>query len=342
MDIFESKTVRVNMLTSLTSIVLILGVFFCIYTPNYMFFKWWSQYASQITIAYWILGLLFLAFKSPRLTLIAFISCAFLCLYLKNTTNPALAPPKVTSEPIMKIAQFNLTATNSNYDETIDAIKKAGADIISIQEVSPDWNKVLKDSLSTSYPYNCQIAGLDIYSMKLYSKYAFATCDTLYCDNVPNLILGFNTQYSSRKIYIIASYIAPPIFSSAYQKLQHQLDTLATHIKRLNCPVITVGDYNIHGSAFEIQQFRHLANLKDSRRGYRPDRSNGYISLLEVPTDHIFYTAEMTCIEFITISGPHEERLGIEGSYQFNKDSMIEYKPLQLQSFQPCENCPKR
>lgn len=332
MNTTESKREKVNLLSIFIAIMLILGVFFCVYTPNFIMFKIWSQYSSQITLAYWLLGLIFLAYKSPHLTLTSFVSCAFLCIYLKNITNPALAPPKMTNEPIIKIAQFNLTATNSTQEETIGAIKKTNADIISIQEVSPDWYDILKDSFSTSYPYSCQISGLDFYSMRLYSKYAFSTCDTFYSVSVPNLILGFDNKYSNKKIYVIASYIAPPIFSSAYEKLQQQLDTLGDHIKDLKGPVITVGDYNIHGASYEILQFRRIAQLNDSRRGYRPDRSNGYISLLEVPTDHVFYTSEMTCLEFLTISGPHDERLGIQGSYQLNKDSLQANKPLQFQS----------
>ncbi len=323
MDIFDTKPRRERLLTNLITIVLTFGVLFCIYTPNYHIFNWWAKYAPQVAIGYWGLGLLFLAIKSPRLTLVAFVNCAFLCLNLKNMSNKAMVPAKVTTEPIIKVAQFNLNASNSSHFETINAIKKVGADVISVQEVSFDWSLDLKDSLSNSYPYSCKLDGLDIYSMRLYSKYPFASCDTFYCDDIPNLVLGFKTQYSNAKVYIVASYIAPPLFSSAYQRMQKQLDSLASYILLLKSPVITVGDYNIHGSSYEIQQFRRKANLNASRRGYRPDRDNGYISFLEAPTDHIFYTSQLNCINFQTISGPHEERLGIQGSYQFSKDSMI-------------------
>ncbi len=323
MDIIDTAPQRESFLTHAITIVLALGVFFCMYTPNYVVFNWWAKFAPQIAIGYWILGLLFLIIKSPRLTMVAFVSCAFLCLNLKNATNKAMAPAKVTSEPIIKIAQFNLNASNSSHYETINAIKKIGADVVSIQEVSLDWIIDLKDSLSNIYPYSCQINASDVYSMRLYSKYRFESCDTFYCDNIPNLVLGFKTQYSNKYVYIISSYIAPPLFSSAYVRMQSQLDTLASYVNSLKNPVITVGDYNIHGSSYEIQQFRRKANLNTSRRGYRPDRDNGHISFLEVPTDHIFYTNQMNCINFQTISGPHAERLGIQGSYQFSKDSML-------------------
>ncbi len=325
MNLFESKPEQENkVLFYIISIILVLGVIFCIYTPNFTVFKWWARFSSQISIGYWILGILFLAFKKPRLTMVAFVSCLFLCLYLRNTTNTAMVPPKVTDEPIIRLAQFNMSASNSDYGATLASIKKTGVDIVSVQEVTPEWRKMLNDSLSNTYPYSCELVGLDVYSMKLFSKFPFSSCDTFYCGMIPNLALGFKNPYSKSKgnIYIIASYIAPPIFSAAYLELQKQLDTVSAYTKRLNSPAITIGDYNIHASSYEIQQFRRSANLNDSRRGYRPDRNDGYISLLEVPTDHIFYTPQFNCIEFQTISGPSEERLGIKGYYQFCKDSI--------------------
>lgn len=322
MNFFETESKRDKITLIFVSFILITGVVLCIYSPNYLIFKWWSRLAPQIAIAYWILGTLFLAIRKPRLTMVTFVSCLFLCIYLKDATNPALAPPKITDEPIIKIAQFNITASNSHYDSTIMAIKNTNVDIVSVQEVSPDWGKILKDSLKEVYPYTCEIEGLDVYSMKLFSKFPFASCDTFYCDMIPNLAVGFKNPYAKGNLYVISSYIAPPVYATAYKELQKQLDTLAAYTERLSSPVITLGDYNIHASSYEIQQFRRDAKLNDSRRGFRPDRNDGYISLLEVPTDHIFYTSHFNCTEFQTISGPSEERLGIKGSYQFSKDSI--------------------
>lgn len=323
MNFFETESKREKILLLLVSTILILGVILCIYTPNFLIFKWWSRLSPQIAIGYWILGILFLGLRKPKLTMVTFVSCLFLCIYLKDTTNPALAAPKITDEPIIKIAQFNITASNSNHDSTINAIKNTEVDIVSIQEVTPDWLQILKDSLSPIYPYSCEVVSSDVYSMKLFSKFPFMDCDTFYCGMIPNLAINFKNPYSNKgNLYVISSYIAPPLFATAYSELQKQLDTVAAYVKRLGSPAITLGDYNIHASSFEIQQFRRIANLNDSRRGFRPDRNDGYIALLEVPTDHIFYTPHFNCIEFQTISGPSNERLGIKGAYQFSKDSI--------------------
>jgi endonuclease/exonuclease/phosphatase (EEP) superfamily protein YafD len=314
---------RLQLLTQAASLLLIVGAVLCVYTPNNILFKNWAAYAAQITMGYWVLGLLFLALRQPRLTMISFICCAFLCIYLKSATNPALQLPTKTGEPTFKVAQFNLSAHTGDYSSFLNVLKKTNADIVSIQEVTPDWAHVLEDSLKKMYPNQCSYQSLDIYSLKVLSQSSFSVCDTLFCDNVPSLILGFKNTPKGKPLYIISTFIAPPLFSSAYRQLQKQLDTIAFQIKRLNAPTLTVGDYNIAASSAEVQQFRQLANLNDSRRGYRPSRTDGHFSLFDVPTDHIFYTNHFNCIDFQTISGVESERLGIMGEYQFVQDSLI-------------------
>ena len=310
--------------------MLILGVVFCIITPNFFVFTWWSRYAMQITIAYWVIGLLFLSLKNIRLTLVAFICSAFLCLHLRNTTNSALEAPAKTNEPIISIAHFNLSSGTGSPEATISVIKKTNVDIISLQEVSREWEQLLMDSISCDYPYSCQVATLDLHSSKLYSKFRFVSCDTFYAQGVPNLVIGFPNMYNDGKLYVISSYIEPPLFEQAYLKMKSQLDTIAYHVNRLKSPVITVGDYNIHAFSYEIQQFRKEACLQDSRRGYRPTRNDGRIALLEVPIDHMFHSNHFSCVEFQTISGSQTERIGIKGLYQFNKDSMMVSKKQAL------------
>jgi endonuclease/exonuclease/phosphatase (EEP) superfamily protein YafD len=321
----DIKLKRLQLLTNAASLLLIVGAVLCVYTPNNILLKGWAAYSSQITMGYWLLGLFFLTLRLPRLTMASFICCAFLCIHLKSTTNPALQMPTKTGEPTLKVAQFNLSAHSGSFSSFLNVLRKTNADIVSIQDIGPGWVDVLEDSLQIMYPHQCSYESTSLYSLKVLSKYSFAICDTLFCDNIPNLILGFKdrTRAKSKPVYLISTYIAPPLFNSAFKQLQKQLDTIAFKIKSINAPTITVGDYNVPASANEVQQFRQMANLNDSRRGYRPSRADGHFSLLDVPTDHIFYTNHFNCIDFQTISGVESERLGIMGVYQFVQDSLI-------------------
>ncbi len=301
---------------------LFLGVLACVYTPNYAAFNW-SRYAPQITIGYWVLGMIFFLIRQYRLQFVAFGCCALLCFYLQNTLNNNLITPiRSHEEPVIKIAQFNLSASKSHPDSTIHYILNTQADIISLQEVTPEWRKRISDSFRLNYPYSCSALGADINnSIQIFSKYAFSRCDTVYCGKVPILTAHFSNNYIG-KFMLVGNYMAPPLYQAAYKQLTVQFDTLLSIMVRTKTPVIAFGDYNIHPSAYEIRKFREYSTLVDSRRGFRLERNDGYISLFDVPTDYIFHSPHFNCIDFKTINGPMYEHLGIAGVYQFNLDSI--------------------
>jgi endonuclease/exonuclease/phosphatase (EEP) superfamily protein YafD len=302
--------------------VLGLGVFCCLYPVHLFIFKWWAHYAMQITLGYWLLGLVFLCFKQERLMLYTFTVAAVLCIFLKVMSNVGIEYPPKTNAPALKIAHFNLSYIE-DVPPFLHSLRQLNADLISVQETSPVWNKIFRDSLRRAYPYKCGVESLDLYGLAIYSKYPFVKCDTFYSGLIPNIVVQVkDTQYSKQNIYIVSSYIAPPLYQSAYQDMQKQLKNIALYIEKLKGAIITVGDYNIPPTSTELAFFRSSAKLNDSRRGYRPIHSDGHISLLEVPMDHLFYSYHFQCIDFQTINGIKGERLGISGIYQFMQDSI--------------------
>jgi endonuclease/exonuclease/phosphatase (EEP) superfamily protein YafD len=322
MEIFDKDIHAYTWLERMIAVVLLGGVLLCIYQPEYPIIKAGVKYAPLIAIGYWLVGLLFLAIRQNRLTMIAFICCGFMCIFLKNASNQALVQPSKTSEPMVKIAQFNLAAVNGNYDELIDKIIQSDADVVSLQEVPITYEKWLEDTLKKDYPHACLSASADFRGILLLSKHKFLSCDTIKSDNIPNLSISIRTKNSARQLYIICTYLAPPFGATGYKTFRNQLDTVANYAKMLGEPYITVGDFNMEGSSYEVQQFRRSAAIADSRRGFQPMRQDGTLDLFEIPTDHIFYTRHFQCVDFHTISDSSKAHLGIVGTYQFQIDSI--------------------
>lgn len=306
--------------------ILIVGALLSVFRTgsyDYWLFKWWASYAPQITLAYWVLGLIFFFIKQVRLTFVSFACCGFMCLYLKTTTNPALVAPRRTNEPILKLASFNISSSNSGYAATISSIKKTDADIIVLEDMAFEWFNLIEDSLKKDYPHSCESVGADLLMLKIYSKFPIQHCEKFYIANEPTLAVSISSKYVGGNVVVMAANMIPPLFERAYQDMQLQLDSLSKRILNYKTPVIIASDFNIESSANEIQKFRRASKLSDSRRGYRPDYQDGYISIFQVPTEHVFYTAHFSCIEFKTIGGIQHERLGNVGIYQFNADSLL-------------------
>lgn len=321
MEIFDKDIHAYTWLERFIAVALFVGVALCIYQPEYQIVKAWAKYSPVITIGYWLLGLLFLALRQNRLTMIAFICCGFMCIFLKNASNQALVQPTKTSEPTVKIAQFNLAAVNGSYNELIGKIIQTDADVVSLQEVPITLIKWLEDTLKFTYPFPCRSASADFRGILLVSKHKFLTCDTIKSDNIPNLSVSIRTKNSARQLYVICTYLAPVFDKTGYQTLRNQLNTVANYAKMLGEPFVTVGDFNMEGFSYEIQEFRRSAGIADSRRGFQPMRQDGSLDLTEVPTDHIFFTRHFQCVDFQTISDSSQTHLGIAGTYQFLIDS---------------------
>jgi endonuclease/exonuclease/phosphatase (EEP) superfamily protein YafD len=322
MEIFDKNIHAYTWLDRIITVALVVGTALCIYQPDSYTIKSLARFAPQITVIYWLLGLLFLALRRNRLTMIAFICCGFMCIFLKSAGNQALVQPTKTNEPMVKVAQFNLSAINNgNYNELIDKIFKTDADIVSLQEVPIMYQQWLEDTLYAVYPHPCRSASADFRGISLFSKHKFISCDTIKSGNISNLSVSIRTKNSARKIFIICTYLEPPLGASAYKTFRRQLDTVGNYAQMLGEPYITVGDFNMEGYSFEIQQFRRNTALLDSRRGFQPMLEDGTYNFKETPTDHIFYTQHFQCVDFHTISDSSKAHLGIIGTYQFQIDS---------------------
>ena len=269
MEMFENLSPQKKLIQRIISVILVFVAVLCIYQPEFHALRVFTRFAPQITIGYWLLGLFFLTLKQARLTMVSFICCGFLCLFLKGVSDSNVEKTPQTNATNLSIGQINISQSNSTYSETLESIKKTNADVLSIQEVDFEWSGRLKDSLSTLYPFNCRVSKPDLYGTELFSKFPFASCDTFFSEEIPNLIVSLKKTPTSRPFYVISTYVMPPLFSSAYKMMQNQLNTIAKRIKTIKDPLIAVGDYNIESSSFEIQQFRQEAGLFNSRRGFR-------------------------------------------------------------------------
>lgn len=300
----------------LTSLI-VLGTFICVFTPNYFLFKIGARFAVQIMVSYLLLGFVFLAFRQSKLMFTSFACCAGLCLFLKYASDGQLNFPTKTEEKTLDVAHFNVSASTIDFKQTIDEILAIDADIISLQEVTPDWDAELKASLQEKYPYSETVVRLDPFGLAIYSKYPLISTDTFMFEDIPNIVGTIQFNENEQEVCFIASHALPVFYTNDYERQRNHFMAIARYTNNTNCPVITVGDYNAVPWSYEIQDFKAAANLNDSRRGFMPS-SNGTFSLFQIPSDHIFYSNHLECIGFQDINSPTSGHFGIKGSYQFN------------------------
>ncbi len=298
----------------LISVILITSVF-CIYTPEFLPIKWGANYAPQLMLFYFGFGLVLLGFNKPKFTFMSFACAGALCLFLKETSHKEMKHAIATDYEDVTIAHFNLANSESDYDMTVSAMLETNADIISVQELTIDWEDILVDGLVEKYPYQISIPDLGLNGLAIYSKYEIKEEEVFYYDNIPNIKAKINLS-DTESFYFIASHTMPALDSKSYEALREHLKMVEMECNKIDAPLITFGDYHSVSWSKELRELKQNTLLKDSRRLFTPSYPSGRIDILEVPIDHIFYSDAFKCTKFSALNGKTSPHLGIIGTYE--------------------------
>lgn len=293
--------------------IIIGGAIFSMFPPEALFFKVGAKFVVQIMFSYLALALIFLMISDEKSMFVSFFCCAALCLFLR--TGPTFfAPPQAGSS--ISVATFNLANSNDNFDSTLSMILNSGADLIALQEVTPDWANYIENNtyIQKRYPFDTALIRMDFFGMSILSKYKFLTIDTFQYEGIPNFIGMIHHDSLNENINFISSHTTPPVSIGAYKKIYAHLQVIGEKAVNMKGPVLVLGDYQVVPWSDEILALKQTGKLSDSRR----DMPTTYF-----PHDHIFYSNALKCLDFQSISSQKTTHLGIIGKYQLNKETYV-------------------
>lgn len=279
--------------------------YFATYPPNQFLFKELAKFGVQIMFVCFILGLLFLMFRDARSMSVSFICCGVLCLHLR--TREAFYP--IQYGPTFKIAHINL-GNSTDYEATIEAILESKADVVSFQELDLNWDFVLQENLKAMYPYSKTIISLGVYNPAVYSKYPFNQIDTFHYKEAPNIHGCITVE--GQALHFVTSTMMPPVDTKAYEEIRNHLLKIGDFVAGFHEATLALGDYNVVMHSDEVYGLKSRGKLKDSRRDYSP--------IVQSPYDHILYSAQLECTNFISVYEKSGNKIGIIGTYQFNRN----------------------
>jgi len=265
------------------------------------------EYAVHILYGLLIFSLVLFALGRYKLMFLGLGCVAALCIFLKAQSNDHLILPENELAPKIEIIHFNLANINDSYAEFYQRLKKMDADIISLQEVTPNWDIALKDSIAQDYPYMIKNIRIDPFGKALFSKNELVYKEVLG-ENEGNFLVA-DLRMGDHIIEIYSNYILPPLNASSKEKAKQQLDNISKKIKSSVHPTIAIGDLNMVHWSNMIRTFTKDAKLENSRRGFSV---NGF----EIPYDHMFFSDELECSHFEEILDQNSEHIGIRGTFQ--------------------------
>ena len=290
------------------AVILIAGL--AVFFPENILGVQLLDYNVHLMIGMLLLGFGALTFNYTKVMGTSLTACVVMCMFLKNESNDTMVMPTANTEAKLSVAHFNVSNIQ-DLDHLINTLNELDVDLLSFQELTPDWNYILQDKLKEHYPYNMSIVRIDPYGMAMYSKNKFAEMDTFMFNNKPNL--QAELLIDDKKISVFGSYLVPEITKTSTIQTRDHLDMISYRIRDLKSPVIALGDYNMVYWANAISRFRDKAQVIHSRRDVSEDG-------LKPPYDHIFFTTDMECTKFENINDLQENHIGILGVYQIKSE----------------------
>jgi endonuclease/exonuclease/phosphatase (EEP) superfamily protein YafD len=299
----------------LLSGILLLPAVLVIFAPAVYSFKWFVDYSLQVMFLYLGLGFIFLFLTRNYWLSLSWGACIFLCMFLKYTSNQAFSFEKPSGGEIITVANYNISFVDS-IQNIIHCIQKDNAELVSIQEVTPDLDTFLRSALKDKYPFHFSLKRADFYGMLIFSSMPFEKIDTFQYDNIPNVYGKLKVEGNADGFGFIVSYCPPSFSSQTYLQLKAHLKVIAQHAKDESGAIIAMGTYNTVPWAPEVQDFKRIARLNDSRLGIAPTAASSSNPLFQIPVDHIFHSDKLKCTNFRVLSYNENAHLGIEGSFE--------------------------
>ena len=288
--------------------VIICGVLLVVFNPSVGLVQQGSDFAVHFMLAYLISGLFFLIIDQRNLMLASFGACVVLCLFLKDSSNSAFLFPQINRGASLRVAHVDLSAAGNNYDVFMKSILNLNADVISFQEVDPNWNTVFDFYLPDIYPHNNLNIRIDPFGMAVFSKKPIIRRDTLYFEEYPTLLTTLFVD-NEKSITIMSSYTMPSLGNFKTSNRRY-LAGLAQEILKSRTPVINIGKFNMTYWNNDLKVFADRTDMEHSRR-------DAVAAGLTTPYDHIYYTGELECTSFKEILDSERNHKGIIGNYQF-------------------------
>ncbi len=293
-------------------IVLVAIALIAMFPPQMSILKQASEYAVYIMLGFLFLSMMFMLLKQKQLMFLSLACTGILCLFLKKSSNADFIFPERNNQPTVSLAHINLSYIDQGFEELLQIIKDLDPEIISFQEITPDWDYILKTNLSKDYVSKFSLVRIDPYGMAIYSKKMIAKIDTFMFEEIPNIKSEF--RLNDESFNIVSSYLLPPLYSTSAAKNQSHLKRIENKLGDLEGAIFAIGDYNLVPWSPELRDFREKTGLLPSRRTIG-------VSKLQIPHDHIMHSKQMECINFKEIEDSRLNHIGIFGTYQlkFNR-----------------------
>ncbi|HMS99694.1 MAG TPA: endonuclease/exonuclease/phosphatase family protein [Saprospiraceae bacterium] len=289
-------------------VIMLLMVALIVAGPEVFFVRQMSAHLLHIMLGLFALGFLFLFTGFEKLMLMSFAACGVLCVFIKNESNGELIYPKDNFTEKIAVCHINLSNVYER-EAMVEQLNNTDVDLISFQELTPEWASFLNVSLSKNYPHSYQAVRIDPFGKGFYSRYPIRVIDTL--SPAYAFDLAVEVIKNTQNYYLVSTYLTPSLNGNGMTLARNQMKNISHFVVDHPRKTIVLGEFNMVYWSDEISRFREATHLRNSRKDVIP-------ASLRVPFDHVFYSGDLQCLALKDMMLSRKERIGIFSAFQQN------------------------
>lgn len=196
------------------------------------FLCWWSlAFAGLALLALW-----------KRAWLIA--ACSMVCAPM---VWPAVAVPviELSQEPSahrLRVVHLNVLQPNTRHADAIGSIIESGADLVSVQEVGPEWASALREGLREEFPHRIIVPRTNCYGIALFSRMPLVLVEPMQVAGTT--MLHAEVMVGEERVCVYSVHASSPSGFGHYRRRNAQLAELADRVSAHTGPILVIGDLN--------------------------------------------------------------------------------------------------
>jgi endonuclease/exonuclease/phosphatase (EEP) superfamily protein YafD len=261
-------------------------------------FELFAHFRWQVGVAALALLLASLVLRRPWMMVVACVTVALQWLpgALMGGRAAAHPPtaPACSGDPL-RVVTANAWFANTAHAPLVEWLSRSDADIIALQEVTPQWAMAL-EPLAQRYPYRKMVLREDPYGIALLSRWPLNDVQAVDFanDGLPSLVA--DVEVRGRPLQVIALHTLWPVTPQLQMARDRALQQAAALALTRPASTVLLGDLNLTPYAPAFGRLVSESGLRDAFAGaaWRPTWQAGFWPLA-LPIDHVL-VPQASCI----------------------------------------------
>ena len=198
--------------------------------------------------------------------------------------------------PSVTLLLANVYAGNDRYEELLTLIDESRADIVVLQETTPNWLANVEPAL-VDYPHRLTIPRVDPFGIGIFSRRPLLSTNVIDSPPLGLPTLDVTVQLADRPLTLIAAHAMPPIGRFGYEARNEHLRSVGALVGERGADVL-IGDLNTTMWSSKYRALENSTGLRNSRRGFGVLPSwPTFLPIAMIPIDHCLVSDRIDVLE---------------------------------------------